>query len=72
MLKTAHLNEMSDDESDYYQDPEKKQSNSGLKDAGLSKYHGSKDPTFLIERGIMQQDSEDFAKFKRQNINMWG
>ena len=41
--------------AEYYNpDPEKKVTDIiGHHDSGLHKYHGSADPTFLIERGIM-------------------
>ena len=30
------------------------------------------DPQFLIESGVMKQDSDEFVRFKRQNITKWG
>ena len=33
---------------------------------------GTKDPLFIIEKGVMQEDSEEFVAFKREHIQVWG
>lgn len=30
------------------------------------------DLQFVIEQGVMKQDTEEFQRFKRQNITKWG
>lgn len=32
----------------------------------------SDDPQFVIEQGVMKQETEEFQRFKRQNITKWG
>ena len=32
----------------------------------------SDDLQFVIEQGVMKQDTEEFQRFKRQNITKWG
>lgn len=32
----------------------------------------SDDAQFVIEQGVMKQDTEEFQRFKRQNITKWG
>lgn len=42
------------------------------KEPSMLQKYSERDPQFLIDKGVMQQDIEEFAKFKRQNINLWG